>query len=47
MGGSIKAILDIQAYSAAISNAIGVTMENFPITPDKILKAIQQKRQDG
>jgi len=36
-----------QAYSAAISNAIGVYMDDFPITPDKILKAIQQKRQDG
>lgn len=35
-----------QAYSAAISNAIGVYMEDFPITPDKILKAIRQKRQD-
>jgi len=33
-----------QAYSAAISNAIGVYMDDFPITPDKILKAIQQKR---
>jgi 4-hydroxybenzoyl-CoA reductase subunit alpha len=35
-----------QAYSAAISNAIGVYMDDFPITPDKILKAIWQKRQD-
>jgi len=36
-----------QAYSAAISNAIGVYMEDFPITPDKILAAIRKKRQRG
>ncbi|OQY00841.1 MAG: aldehyde oxidase [Desulfobacteraceae bacterium 4572_130] len=32
-----------QAYSAAISNAIGVYMDSFPLTPDKILAAIKQK----
>ncbi len=32
-----------QAYAAAVSNAIGVYMIDFPITPDKILKALQNK----
>ncbi len=32
-----------QAYSAAISNAIGVFMKDFPITPEKILKALREK----
>ncbi|MCP4688293.1 MAG: molybdopterin-dependent oxidoreductase, partial [Desulfobacterales bacterium] len=33
-----------QAYSSAISNAIGVYMTEFPITPDKIVKAINEKQ---
>jgi len=33
-----------QAYSAAVSNAIGVFMDSFPLTPDKILAAIQEKK---
>lgn len=32
-----------QAYAAAVSNAIGVYMSDFPITPDKILSAIENK----
>ncbi len=32
-----------QAYAAAISNAIGVHMTDLPITPDKILKALEEK----
>lgn len=32
-----------QAYSAAVSNAIGVYMDSFPLTPDKILTAIKEK----
>jgi len=32
-----------QAYSAAISNAIGVYLDDFPLTPDKILAAIHNK----
>jgi 4-hydroxybenzoyl-CoA reductase subunit alpha len=36
-----------QAYSAAVSNAIGVYMDSFPLTPDKILNAIQKKRDGG
>jgi CO/xanthine dehydrogenase Mo-binding subunit len=34
-----------QAYSAAISNAIGVYFTDFPITPDKIVKAVHAKKQ--
>lgn len=33
-----------QAYCAAISNAIGVYMNEVPITPDKIVKAIREKK---
>jgi CO/xanthine dehydrogenase Mo-binding subunit len=33
-----------QGYSAAVSNAIGVYMDSFPLTPDKILKAIKNKK---
>ncbi|MFH1115884.1 MAG: xanthine dehydrogenase family protein molybdopterin-binding subunit [Pseudomonadota bacterium] len=37
-----------QAYAAAISNAIGVHMTDLPITPDRILKALEQKaEQEG
>jgi CO/xanthine dehydrogenase Mo-binding subunit len=36
-----------QAYSAAISNAIGVYMTDLPITPDKILKALAEKAEGG
>ncbi|MBU2453437.1 MAG: molybdopterin-dependent oxidoreductase, partial [Proteobacteria bacterium] len=32
-----------QAYSAAVSNAIGVYMDSFPLTPDKIIAAIKEK----
>ncbi len=35
-----------QAYAAAISNAIGVYMTDFPITPDKILRAIAEKKRE-
>lgn len=33
-----------QAYAAAVSNAIGVYMDSFPVTPDKILAAIKKKK---
>ncbi len=36
-----------QAYSAAISNAIGVYLTDFPLTPDKILNAIHNKSPEG
>lgn len=36
-----------QAYAAAISNAIGVFMTDFPITPDKILEAIKKKKEEA
>jgi 4-hydroxybenzoyl-CoA reductase subunit alpha len=34
-----------QAYSAAVSNAVGVHFDDYPITPDKILEAIRNKEQ--
>lgn len=33
-----------QAYATAIANAIGVTIKDFPMTPDKILEAIENKK---
>jgi len=36
-----------QAYAGAVSNAIGVYMDSFPLTPDKIVAAIRGKRQAG
>jgi CO/xanthine dehydrogenase Mo-binding subunit len=36
-----------QAYASAIANAIGVTISDFPMTPDKVLAAIEQKRDGG
>jgi CO/xanthine dehydrogenase Mo-binding subunit len=33
-----------QAYATAIANAIGVTINDFPMTPDKILAAIESKK---
>jgi 4-hydroxybenzoyl-CoA reductase subunit alpha len=35
-----------QAYASAIANAIGVTVKDFPMTPDKILEAIESKKID-
>jgi CO/xanthine dehydrogenase Mo-binding subunit len=32
-----------QAYAAAITDAIGVTITDFPMTPDKVLAAIESK----
>ena len=33
-----------QGYCAAVCNAIGVYMDSFPLTPDKILAAIKMKK---
>jgi CO/xanthine dehydrogenase Mo-binding subunit len=33
-----------QAYSGAICNAVGVWIKDFPITPDKIVKALEEKK---
>ncbi len=33
-----------QAYAAAVCNAIGVYLDDYPITPDKILEAIEKKQ---
>jgi CO/xanthine dehydrogenase Mo-binding subunit len=36
-----------QAYASAIADAIGVTITDFPMTPDKILAAIESKKKEG
>jgi CO/xanthine dehydrogenase Mo-binding subunit len=36
-----------QAYASAIADAIGVTPIEFPMTPDKILAAIESKKEKG
>ncbi len=36
-----------QAYCGAICNAIGVYIKEYPITPDKILKALEEKNKRG
>ncbi|MBA4392031.1 MAG: aldehyde oxidase [Desulfobacca sp.] len=41
--GMSVAMSAAQAYSGAISNAIGVYLKEFPLTPDIILKAIEEK----
>ena len=33
-----------QAYAGAVCNAIGVYMDSFPLTPDKIIAAIKKKQ---
>ncbi|MCP4024536.1 MAG: molybdopterin-dependent oxidoreductase [Desulfobacteraceae bacterium] len=35
-----------QAYAAAVSNAIGVYLDSYPLTPDKILAAIKKKQEE-
>ncbi len=41
--GMSVAMSAAQAYSSAICNAIGVDIKEFPMTPDKILKAVESK----
>lgn len=36
-----------QAYASAISDAVGVTLNEFPMTPDKVLAAIESKKEKG
>ncbi|MFH1092439.1 MAG: xanthine dehydrogenase family protein molybdopterin-binding subunit [Pseudomonadota bacterium] len=36
-----------QAYAAAVCNAIGAYIKDFPITPDKIVKALEEKKTRG
>jgi 4-hydroxybenzoyl-CoA reductase subunit alpha len=36
-----------QAYASAVANAIGVTITDFPMTPDKILAAIESKNKNS
>ncbi len=46
--GMSVAMSAAQAYCGAISNALGFYFHDYPITPDKILKAIEEKkRQEG
>jgi CO/xanthine dehydrogenase Mo-binding subunit len=42
--GMSVAMSAAQAYCGAISNAVGVYFHEYPITPDKILKAIEEKK---
>ena len=45
--GMSVAMSAAQAYCGAISNALGVYFHEYPITPDKILKAIEEKKKRG
>jgi 4-hydroxybenzoyl-CoA reductase subunit alpha len=45
--GMSVAMSAAQAYCGAISNAVGVSFHEYPITPDKILKAIEEKKKRG
>jgi CO/xanthine dehydrogenase Mo-binding subunit len=43
--GMSVAMSAAQAYCGAISNAVGVYFHDYPITPDKIVQAIEEKKQ--
>lgn len=45
--GMSIAMSSAQAYASAIANAIGTTITDFPMTPDKILAAIEDKKKNG
>jgi 4-hydroxybenzoyl-CoA reductase subunit alpha len=42
--GMSVAMSAAQAYVSAICNAIGVPIKEYPITPDKIVKALEEKK---
>ncbi len=42
--GMSVAMSSAQAYCGAISNALGVYFHDYPITPDKILNTIEEKK---
>lgn len=42
-GGSAAA----QAYVSAVCNAIGAPITEYPLTPDKVLEAIEKKNKKG
>lgn len=42
--GMSVAMSAAQAYCSAICNAVGAYIHEFPLTPDKILKAIEEKK---
>jgi CO/xanthine dehydrogenase Mo-binding subunit len=41
--GMSVAMSAAQAYCSAVCNAIGTEIKEFPLTPDRILKAIEEK----
>lgn len=42
--GMSVAMSAAQAYCGAVCNAIGVYLKDFPLTPDKILRAIEERK---
>jgi len=42
--GMSVAMSAAQAYANAVCNAIGVWIKDFPLTPDKIVKALEEKK---
>jgi len=36
-----------QAYVSAVCNAIGAPIRDYPLTPDKILEALERKGKDS
>ncbi len=42
--GLFGSMNSFQAIANAIYDAVGVWIKDFPITPDKILKALEKKR---
>ncbi len=45
--GMSVAMSAAQAYCGAVCNAIGTEIYDYPLTPDKILKAIEEKEKKG
>jgi 4-hydroxybenzoyl-CoA reductase subunit alpha len=45
--GMSVAMSAAQGYVSAICNAIGVYINEYPITPDKIIKALEEKKNKG
>ena len=36
-----------QAYAAAVCNATGIWLDDYPLTPEKVLQAIRDKEGKG
>lgn len=45
--GMSVAMSAAQGYVSAIFNAMGVYINEYPITPDKIIKALEEKKNKG